>query len=44
MSGTGLDNTERALLVLLHLVVALVLIPLLYRTIYNRAEATDEHD
>jgi len=44
MSGTGLENTERALLVLLHLVVAVVLIPLFYRTIGKRAEATDEHD
>jgi len=44
MSGTGIDNTDRALLVLLHLVVAVVLIPLLYRTIDNRAETTNEHD
>lgn len=44
LSGTGLDNTDRALLTLLHLVVAVVLIPLLYRTIDNRAETTDAHD
>lgn len=40
MSATGIGNTDRVLLVLLHLVVAVVLIPLLYRTIDNRAETT----
>ena len=32
LSGTGIDATERGLLALLHLIVAAVLIPLLYRT------------
>jgi apolipoprotein N-acyltransferase len=40
MSGPGIDNTNRAMLVLLHLIVAAVLIPLFYRTINNRAETT----
>ena len=32
MSGTGIDPTHRGLLVVLHVIVAAVLIPLLYRT------------
>lgn len=32
MSGTGIDPTHRGLLALLHVIVAAVLIPLLYRT------------
>ena len=36
MSGTGIDSTNRGLLALLHLIVAAVLIPLLYRTATTR--------
>lgn len=32
MSGTGIDTTNRSLLVLLHLIVAAALIPFFYRT------------
>lgn len=32
LSGTGIDSTNRSLLVLLHLIVAAVLIPFFYRT------------
>ena len=41
MSGTGIGAGDRGLLALLHLVVAAVLIPLLYRTadIVNRTES-----
>jgi hypothetical protein len=38
MSGTGIDATDRALLGVLHVIVAAVLIPLLYLT----AAAPDE--
>jgi len=39
MSGTGITDTDRILLVLLHLVTGLVLITLFYRTITNRGGA-----
>jgi len=40
ISGLGIDNTNRVLLVLLHLIVAGILISLFQRTIENRAERT----
>lgn len=36
MSGTGIDTTNRSLLVLLHLIVAAALIPFFYRTANTR--------
>lgn len=39
MSGTGIDSTNRGLLALLHLIVAAVLIPLLYRTASDNTKA-----
>lgn len=39
LSGSGIDSEDRALLVVLHLVVAAVLIPLLYRTAAQPKEA-----
>ncbi|MGH8915074.1 MAG: DUF6069 family protein [Acidimicrobiia bacterium] len=44
MSGTGIDATDRALLAVLHLIVAAVLIPLLYRTAAQLDERGGRND
>lgn len=40
LRGAGVSASDRAVLVLMHVVVALVVIPVLYRTSLRRAEAT----
>jgi hypothetical protein len=42
MSGTGVTGADRSLLMLLHAVVAVVLIPLMYRSSTGRPGNTDE--
>jgi hypothetical protein len=42
LSGTGVSTTNRVLLVTMHLAVAAVLIPVLYRTSRSRAENREQ--